>query len=231
MNAIILAAGLGSRFKDITKKTHKALLPIENIPNIERTIRFLKEANIDDIYIVTGHLSEQFQYLEEKYQCKLVHNPKYSEYNNIYSFYLVNDVFGDSYMIDSDVVLFDNIFDNDKLEDSHYFTIPRPKSENKEWIPIVGNDGKVVEMEISNREDYSLLGISFWKQSDAEIIKQKMKSEFLAGEKLENPKLYWDDIPISLLSQLNIEVIKKSLSEAYEIDNIDDYNFINNKLI
>lgn len=231
MNAIILAAGLGSRFKDITKKTHKALLPIENIPNIERTIKFLKEANIDDIYIVTGHLSEQFQYLEEKYQCKLVHNPKYSEYNNIYSFYLVNDVFGDSYMIDSDVVLFDNIFDNDKLEDSHYFTIPRPKSENKEWIPIVGNDGKVVEMEISNREDYSLLGISFWKQSDAEIIKQKMKSEFLAGEKLENPKLYWDDIPISLLSQLNIEVIKKSLSEAYEIDNIDDYNFINNKLI
>lgn len=231
MNAIILAAGLGSRFKDITKKTHKALLPIENIPNIERTIKFLKETNIDNIYIVTGHLSEQFQYLEEKYQCKLVHNPKYSEYNNIYSFYLVNDVFGDSYMIDSDVVLFDNIFGNDKLEDSHYFTIPRPKSENKEWIPIIGNTGKVVEMEISNREDYSLLGVSFWKQFDANIIKEKMRNNFLDEEKLINPRLYWDDIPIALLSELDIKAVKKELSQAYEIDNVDDYNFVNNKLI
>ncbi|MGC6396742.1 NTP transferase domain-containing protein, partial [Pasteurella multocida] len=56
MNAIILAAGLGSRFKDVTKKIHKSLLPINGIPNIENTIQNLIEAGIDDIYIVTGHL-------------------------------------------------------------------------------------------------------------------------------------------------------------------------------
>lgn len=231
MNAIILAAGLGSRFKDITKKKHKALLPIEKIPNIERTIIFLKEANIEDIYIITGHLAEQFQYLEEKYRCKLIHNPKYESYNNIYSFFLAREIFGNTYMIDSDVVLFDNIFDKNKIDSSHYFTILRPKSENKEWIPIIDEQGNVVEMEISNREDYSLLGVSFWTELDAKLVKKEMEDRFLNEEKLENPKLYWDDIPISLLSRLNIKTIKKSLSEAYEIDNIDDYNFVNNELI
>lgn len=230
MNAIILAAGLGSRFKDITKKIHKALLPIDKEPNIERTIKFLKEANIENIYIITGHLSEQFQYLEEKHQCKLIHNEKFAEYNNIYSFFLAQEAFGETYMIDSDVVLFKNIFLN-KQEDSHYFLIPRPKSEFKEWIPITDENGMVREMEISNREDYSLLGVSFWNKKDAERIHKKLHSDFLGQETLLNPKLYWDDIPISLLSELDIKTIKVDLSTAYEIDNIDDYNFVNQELL
>ena len=54
MNAIILAAGLGSRLKDITKKTHKALLKVFDEPNIERTIKFLKEINVDEICVVNS---------------------------------------------------------------------------------------------------------------------------------------------------------------------------------
>ncbi|WP_158076055.1 NTP transferase domain-containing protein, partial [Rodentibacter trehalosifermentans] len=77
MNAIILAAGLGSRFKEVSKNTHKALLPINGLPNIERTIKFLKQADINDIYIVTGHLAKQFDYLSEKYSCHLLYNEKY----------------------------------------------------------------------------------------------------------------------------------------------------------
>ena len=49
MNAIILAAGLGSRLKELTKNKHKALFEIEGIPNIERTINFLNEINIKEI--------------------------------------------------------------------------------------------------------------------------------------------------------------------------------------
>lgn len=40
MNAIILAAGLGTRFKEWTKDNHKSLFPIQGTPNIERTVLF-----------------------------------------------------------------------------------------------------------------------------------------------------------------------------------------------
>ena len=89
MNAIILAAGLGSRFQDITKNNHKALLPIGGIPNVERTIQYLHESEIKDITIVVGHMHHLFNYLIDKYQVKLIYNDHYADYNNLYSFYQI----------------------------------------------------------------------------------------------------------------------------------------------
>ena len=77
MNAIILAAGLGSRFKEMTQTVHKALLDICGTPNLERTLSFLREAGISNIAVVTGHLHRQFDYLQEKYGCVLIHNEKH----------------------------------------------------------------------------------------------------------------------------------------------------------
>ena len=58
---------------------------------IERQIKFLHEKGIKDIIIVTGYLNESFDYLQEKYEVKLVHNDKYNEYNNLYTMYLVKE--------------------------------------------------------------------------------------------------------------------------------------------
>ena len=55
MNAVILAAGLGSRFGDITKNIR--LFTYRWNTNIERTIQYLSEFGITEIVIVTGHLT------------------------------------------------------------------------------------------------------------------------------------------------------------------------------
>jgi len=54
MKGIILAGGLGSRLKPLTKVTNKHLLPVYNKPMIFYPIETLVEAGIDDIMIVTG---------------------------------------------------------------------------------------------------------------------------------------------------------------------------------
>jgi len=54
MKGIVLAGGLGTRLKPLTKITNKHLLPIYNKPMIYYPIQMLVEAGIEDIMIVTG---------------------------------------------------------------------------------------------------------------------------------------------------------------------------------
>ena len=58
MKAIILAAGKGERFGQVTKFTPKPLIKIGNISLIERNILLLKKNNFKDIIINVSHLSE-----------------------------------------------------------------------------------------------------------------------------------------------------------------------------
>jgi glucose-1-phosphate thymidylyltransferase len=54
MKGVILAGGLGSRLRPLTKVTNKHLLPIYDKPMIYYPIETLCRAGIDDIMIVTG---------------------------------------------------------------------------------------------------------------------------------------------------------------------------------
>lgn len=54
MKGIILAGGTGSRLYPLTKVTNKHLLPVGKYPMIFHAVAKLKEADIDDILIVTG---------------------------------------------------------------------------------------------------------------------------------------------------------------------------------
>ncbi|HXG85368.1 MAG TPA: sugar phosphate nucleotidyltransferase [Pyrinomonadaceae bacterium] len=54
MKGVVLAGGLGSRLKPLTKVTNKHLLPVHNQPMIYYPIQTLINAGIDDIMIVTG---------------------------------------------------------------------------------------------------------------------------------------------------------------------------------
>lgn len=229
MNAIILAAGLGSRFREITQKKHKALLPLPNgIPNIEQTIIYLKQAGIHEIHIVTGYFAEQFDFLSGKYGVNLIYNKFYKKYNNIYSFHCAIEHFGESFVIDSDVTLFSNIFNN-QLKRSQYFLIQRNKSHNKEWIPIV-KDNRVIDIIIDSLELPSLLGVSFWSNNDAVKIKSFLADYVNNENLLLDSSLYWDNIPMENLTELDIGVKLLNIKEAYEIDNLSEYEFIFNHL-
>ncbi len=222
MNAIILAAGLGSRFKEWTKTKHKALLPINGVPNLESTIRYLNKAKIYEIYIVTGHLAEQFEYLTEKFPgVKLIYNEMYKEYNSIYSFKLALPYFEDSFVIDADTILLENIFLNQKIEKSTYFTVIRGR-QGEEWCPKIDINEKVIDIMITDEGIPSLSGISYWKKSDCKIIKSNFLN-YLQPEKLKNNKLYWDNIPLDLLVALSITVSQLKKNAIDEMDNQDDY--------
>ena len=60
MQAIILAAGKGTRMRPLTYDMPKAMLPVKGKPVLEYTISFLPE-EIDEIIIVINHLGDQIK--------------------------------------------------------------------------------------------------------------------------------------------------------------------------
>ena len=65
-NAIILAAGLSSRFAPLSFERPKGLAVAHGERLVERQIRQLTKANIKEIIIVVGNMKEKFEYLQEK---------------------------------------------------------------------------------------------------------------------------------------------------------------------
>ena len=110
-NAVILAAGLSSRFAPISYERPKGLLKVRGEVLIERQIEQLQAAGIHDIVIVVGYKKESFFYLEDRYGVKIVVNRAYAERNNNSSLMLVKEILGNTYICSSD-----NYFEENPIE-------------------------------------------------------------------------------------------------------------------
>ncbi|GAC1540236.1 MAG: NDP-sugar synthase [Candidatus Velthaea sp.] len=58
MQAVVLVGGEGTRLRPLTLETPKPMVPIMNVPFLERTLRRLKDAGIDDVILPAGYLPE-----------------------------------------------------------------------------------------------------------------------------------------------------------------------------
>ena len=64
--AIIMAAGVGKRMQPLTLTTPKPLVRVNGARMIDTVLRGLHQNGITEIYVVVGHLKEQFQSLDRK---------------------------------------------------------------------------------------------------------------------------------------------------------------------
>jgi len=61
MKAIILAAGVGKRFKEITDHRPKCLIEIQGLTLLERTLRALGAAGVDEAVVVIGYRGDMIK--------------------------------------------------------------------------------------------------------------------------------------------------------------------------
>lgn len=221
MRAILLAAGMGTRLRPITLETPKSLVSVNGQPMLERQIEFLKDKGIDEIIIVTGYLSEKFEYLKEKYNVKLIHNDKFDKYNNIYTMYLVREYLGDSYVIDADVYLNRNFIDSN-IKQSTYFSGYKTNFEN-EWMLCYDEDNRVYDIEVCSGNGYILSGVSYWAKSDSIKIINELENA-INNEKFH--ELYWDDIVKNNIHNMDVFIKKIESDDSYEIDSISDLEHV-----
>lgn len=224
--SIILAAGLGSRLKEITKVTPKSLIEINEQPILERNIEFMSEAGIEKIIIVLGYMSDKFLYLKDKYpniDIEFVFNDKYKEYNTIYSMYLAKEYFNnDTYITTADIYLKNNVFLKYHDEEKSFYLLRNhiEQFEKEEWTAILSDDKRIISVNKHSYSGHAYTGISFWKTKDLQVLSKKLENVkwFLDDIK----QAYWDELMLDELD--NIHLYAKTLEDNNEIYEVDDIN-------
>lgn len=126
--AVILAAGYGMRMAPINSETPKGLLEVHGERLIERAIKQLKEAGVNEIYIVVGFLKEKYEYLIDKYDVELIFNPEYAVKNNLYSMLRAVDKLKNAYVIPCDIWCRNNPFS--KYELYSWYMVSETEADN-----------------------------------------------------------------------------------------------------
>lgn len=223
---IILAAGLGSRLKEITKVTPKPLISINDQPIIERNIEFMIEAGINRIIIVVGYMKEKFDYLKTKYsqiELFLVYNTEYAKYNTIYSLFCARDYLNyQTYITTADIYLKVNPYLKYQSENSFYILNNYIESfEKEEWVASFNNDFRIVSVNQHAYSGNTYTGISFWNQKDINFIKNQLDKVDWNNESIKQS--YWDELLLNDYDKVSVYVkVLEYNNEIYEVDDIQD---------
>ncbi|MFC6725169.1 NTP transferase domain-containing protein, partial [Halobium palmae] len=113
--AVILAAGIGSRLKPITLRKPKCSVTVDGRPILAHQLRAYAQAGIEEVVVVTGYMRGQVARLcsrveadYDDFTVTTVENEVYANTDNLYSFSLVEEVVGDEpFMLSNGDVVFD----------------------------------------------------------------------------------------------------------------------------
>ena len=107
MQAIILAAGMGKRLKDLTQNNTKCMVKVNGVTMIERMLRQIENQHLSRIVIVVGYegqkLIDYISTLDIQTPIVYVNNSIYYKTNNIYSLAMAKD-----YLMKEDTLLFES---------------------------------------------------------------------------------------------------------------------------
>lgn len=117
MQAIILAAGMGKRLKNLTQNNTKCMVEVNGVTLIDRMLHQIEKCNVSRIVIVVGYEGEKLinyiNTLNISTPILYVKNEIYNKTNNIYSLALAKE-----YLCEEDTLLFESdlIFEDSVLE-------------------------------------------------------------------------------------------------------------------
>lgn len=165
--AIILAAGICTRMVPLNSSVPKALLKINGEVIIEKQIQYLHDVGIKEIYVVVGYMKEKFEYLIDKYNVELIVNPLYNIRNNYYSLYLVRNKLSNTYIIPSDILMYDNPFSKSEIESWYMFS-------NNEDANSKYRVNKSRNICLSHNNGMRMIGISYITFNEAKNIERRL---------------------------------------------------------
>ena len=235
MQAIILAAGMGKRLKELTQNNTKCMVKVNGISLIDRMLHQIDRHLLSRIVIVVGYegqkLIDYIKSLDIQTEIIYINNPIYDKTNNIYSLALAKEWLckEDTLLFESDLIFEDSVMD-ELLNDSRETLALVDKYES--WM-----DGSCVKLGPDDSIETFISG----KQFRFEEIKNYYKTvniykfskyfsqtyyvPFLeAYQSALGQNEYYEQVlrVITMLDESKIKAKRLNGQKWYEIDDIQD---------
>lgn len=215
-NAVILAAG-GS---DISAKSvysmPKGLYVKHGETLIERQIRQLQEAGVQNITVVVGYKQEMYFFLEDKWGVTLEINPDLKK-NNIYSLYVARQHLGSTYILNCDNYFEENPFSQYEYNAFHA-TVYKENAHN-ELLVQKNLSGRILNVYSGAKSGECIYGHAYLDWEFSRRLKGYMEEEI---EDFRVSALFWEEFVSRHAQDLDMYVHEYPGDFVYEFDSIQE---------
>jgi histidinol-phosphate/aromatic aminotransferase/cobyric acid decarboxylase-like protein/choline kinase len=235
MQAVILAAGMGKRLKDLTSEATKCMVKVNGVAMIDRMMGSLDKLGLSRVVVVVGYegqkLMDYIEALDIATPVVYVENSIYDKTNNIYSLYLAREYLlqEDTILLESDLVFEENVLR--KLMNHPYPSLVLV-DKFESWM-----DGTVVTLD----EDDNIKSFVNKREFDFDRIDEYYKTVNIYKFSREFSELYY--VPfleiyckalgtneyyeqvlkvITFLDDPHIKAVRLEGEKWYEIDDVQD---------
>ena len=216
-NAVIMAAGLSSRFAPISYEKPKGVLKVRGEVLIERQIEQLHDAGIEDITVVVGYKKEYFFYLRKKYGVTLVNNDEYASRNNNGSLWRVRGCLGNTYVCSSDDYFTQNPFNAYVFK--AYYSAQYAEGPTKEWCMETGAGGRITKVTVGGSNSWYMLGHVYFDRAFSERFVKILEEEY---DRPETVDMLWEDLYIEHIKELDMVLRPYPAGAINEFDSLDE---------
>ena len=217
-NAIILAAGMATRFVPVSYEFPKGLTVVKGEVLIERQIRQLQEAGVKEVIVVVGHMLEKFFYLKEKYNVKLVVNNEYRTRNTHSSVFAARDYLKNTYICCSDNYYPQNLFQSHEYHSMYCAQFLEGESRTERGL-ITDKNGLIIATEKPCKDAWTMQGHAFMNAQFSTAFKEILEAYY---NRPGTEGLYWEGIYAENLDRLPMYMVKYGPRDILEFDSVEN---------
>lgn len=232
--AVIMAAGLGSRFGKYTESIPKGFIEVGGKAMVVRSVETLLSCGFKRIIIGTGYKKDSYDELAKQYpQIECVYSPQYADTNSMYTLYNCRDVIGndDFILLESDII-FNKVAILDLISSAwENIMLITPVTKFQDQYYVEYDDDFVLTNCSTDKEQIvykgELVGIhrlsSSYYHSMCEEYAKVLKDNLKMGYEYQLLWMSQHGYPIKVLNDNNVF--------WYEIDDVNDLDFAEKNII
>ena len=226
--AVIMAAGLGSRFGKMTETMPKGFIEVGGQSMVIRSIETLIACGIKRIIIGTGYKKEAYEALKDKYpQIECVYSPRYAETNSMYTLWNCREAISsdDFILLESDIIYSKNAITELQVNEHSDIMLITPITKFQDQYYVEYDEEGTLTRCSTNKVEIDAKGelVGIHKLSNKFYHQVCFEYEKIV---IDKPKLGYEYQLLWMSQNLSPVYVLNSLDvKWYEIDDEDDLNY------